>query len=246
MIIWNLKIGEQVIRYFLIHLSFFFLKKKIISPPLSFIFVIQIAVLENEEIESEVTVLCLSPDGQQLAVGYFDGTGRLWIAFGRERICKATFTGHRKEISSLSFNGDGTLLVSGSSDTELVIWDIMNEMGLYRLKGHKDRITHTKFLVGNRLVSSSKDTLLKIWDLETQSCIQTLVGHKHEVWCFDINKEETRLVAASSDDNLRVWKIPPLNLNGHVKKNFLIIFLFIHFNLKLWVIRNYFLKMFHL
>eukprot|EP01091_Cochliopodium_minus_P000911 TRINITY_DN1080_c0_g4_i1.p1 TRINITY_DN1080_c0_g4~~TRINITY_DN1080_c0_g4_i1.p1 ORF type:complete len:1003 (-),score=321.23 TRINITY_DN1080_c0_g4_i1:121-3129(-) len=176
-----------------------------------------ISTLEDKEIEHEVTTLALSPDGQHLAVGYFDGSIRIWSAFGRERVCKAHFQGHKREISTLAYNKDGTLLASGSSDTEIVIWDAMSETGLYRLIGHKDRITNVKFLVGNRLVTSSKDTLIKVWDLETQSCSQTLVGHKNEVWHFDINDEETRLVSGSRDDKLRVWKIPPLDVNSNDK-----------------------------
>jgi U3 small nucleolar RNA-associated protein 12 len=150
----------------------------------------------------------LSPDGAHLAAGYQDGSIRIWQAFGKERTCVAFFQGHKKEVSTLTYNSDGSLLVSGSADTELVIWDASNESGLYRLIGHKDRITDTKFLFGNRLISSSKDALIKIWDLETQHCVQTLIGHRNEVWSFDINPEQTRLVTGSTDDKLRVWKIP--------------------------------------
>jgi U3 small nucleolar RNA-associated protein 12 len=41
--------------------------------------------------------------------------------------------------------------------------------------------------------------------LETQHCIQTIVGHRSEVWTFDINAQETRLVSGSVDTKLRVW-----------------------------------------
>ena len=61
----------------------------------------------------------------------------------------------------------------------------------------------------NGLISSSKDTFLKVWDLETQHCVQTVVGHRSEVWSFDINADETRLYTASTDQQLRVWKLQP-------------------------------------
>lgn len=31
-------------------------------------------------------------------------------------------------------------------DTDVIIWDVINESGLYRLKGHKDAVTQALFL----------------------------------------------------------------------------------------------------
>lgn len=33
------------------------------------------------------------------------------------------------------------------------------------------------------------------------------VGHRHEVWSFDVNEPETRLVTGSSDGELRVYQL---------------------------------------
>ena len=33
------------------------------------------------------------------------------------------------------------MLASGSFDTDLILWDVVGEAGLYRLKGHKDQVT---------------------------------------------------------------------------------------------------------
>jgi U3 small nucleolar RNA-associated protein 12 len=87
----------------------------------------------------------------------------------------------------------------------------VNIVFLFRLRGHKNAITDLKFLEkdGRALVSSSKDFLVKIWDLETQHCIQTLVGHRAEVWSFDVNPEETRLVTVC-DKQIRFYKLGPI------------------------------------
>ncbi len=71
--------------------------------------------------------------------------------------------GHKKAISALSFNEDGSLLASGSCDTDIIVWDINGETGLYKLRGHKDIITDLLLLEDkNLLISSSKDTLIKV------------------------------------------------------------------------------------
>jgi U3 small nucleolar RNA-associated protein 12 len=41
----------------------------------------------------------------------------------------------QSEVTILRFNSSGTLLVSGSKDTDIVLWDIVQETGIARLKG---------------------------------------------------------------------------------------------------------------
>ena len=43
------------------------------------------------------------------------------------------------------------------------------------------------------------------------------VGHQHEVWCFDVNPTETRLIAGSTDSFLRVWtlQMPGSNVDNN-------------------------------
>ena len=121
-----------------------------------------------------------------------------------------SFAGHKSEVTSLAFDKAGQLLVSGSNDTDLIVWDLVTDSGLFKLRGHKNGITDVKFLEskdGARLVvSSSKDFLLKVWDLDTQHCVQTVVGHRAEIWSFDIDPSHSRLVTLS-EDTLRFYKI---------------------------------------
>jgi len=43
-----------------------------------------------------------------------------------------TFNGHRSAVAALAFDKSGSLLVSGSRDTDLIVWDVEGEVGLYR------------------------------------------------------------------------------------------------------------------
>lgn len=122
-----------------------------------------------------------------------------------------SFAGHKSEVTALAFDEAGQLLVSGSHDTDIIVWDLITDSGLFKLRGHKNGITDVKFLKsqedGARLVvSSSKDFLLKVWDLDTQHCVQTVVGHRAEIWSFDIDPSHSRLVTLS-EDTLRFYKI---------------------------------------
>ena len=120
-----------------------------------------------------------------------------------------SFNGHRSAITTLAFDRQGVRLASGAKDTDLILWDLVGETGLFKLRGHKDQITALFFLqpsesenavsdetingdsvtsngqaddLGNHagfLITTSKDALIKIWDLDSQHCIETHVAQSN-------------------------------------------------------------------
>ncbi|KAG8711931.1 hypothetical protein FRC11_001431 [Ceratobasidium sp. 423] len=181
---------------------------------------------------AEVTCIRRSPVEETFAVGYADGSIRLWDSTNGN--VTVVFNGHRKAVTALAFDGSGTRLASGSQDTELIIWDVVAETGLYRLRGHRDQITSIHFVPpsvtanapsssttenSTYLVTVAKDTFLKIWDLSTQHCIQTQVAHRSEIWSMEIDDSEGKLLilTGSGDGEVKAW-----SLNGTVLQNGLI------------------------
>ena len=169
-----------------------------------------------------------SPNNNQLAVGYDDGVVRLFDLNSGE--CLVTFSGHKTSVTCLNFdeqgsrnirdlilrlfsiflflNFKGMRLVSGSKDTNVIVWDTVAEAGLFRLSGHKGPVTQCCFLTKqNLLISSSEDTLVKFWDLDTQHCFKTMVGHRSPVWDMDVLRDDRYLVTGCGDSELRVWKL---------------------------------------
>lgn len=147
------------------------------------------------------------------------------------------FKGHYgSPVTCLSLDrSTGARLASGGSDGSVVVWDLIAETGLFRLRGHKRPITHLSFIPLSSsfdgLISSSMDGLVKIWDLDGQCCTQTITNHRSEVWSADtiviIDDEDNeniddvdtvipnnknhrwRLITGSSDIQLRVWDLRP-------------------------------------
>lgn len=52
----------------------------------------------------------------------------------------------------LWFNPCALSLLLSLQDTDVIVWDVINECGLFRLKGHKDSITQALFLENHNLL----------------------------------------------------------------------------------------------
>ncbi|RNA37212.1 WD repeat-containing 3, partial [Brachionus plicatilis] len=174
---------------------------------------------------SEVT--CIEQDENninRLAVGYLDGSIRVFdlkqkpayandygtqLSLDQECINSyLTFNGHKTAITTLNFDSNGVRLVSGSKDTDIVLWDLVGECGLFRLKGHKSPVTRAIFMTKrNLLITSAKDMLVKFWDLDTRHCFKTIVSHRSEVNDLMLLNEDSRLITGCHDNELRVFEL---------------------------------------
>lgn len=160
---------------------------------------------------SKVTAIARSPvNTNTFAVGYEDGSIRLWSADTNST--SVTFNGHKKSVVSLAFDARGLRIASASLDTDVILWDLVAETGLYRLRGHRDAVTVVSFLqtpstlpindgpssstalnhesdTGGYLLSTSKDGLLKLWDLSLQHCVETVVHGSGEIWSLAVSQD---------------------------------------------------------
>lgn len=96
-----------------------------------------------------VTRVCSHPLQRDVsAVGYFDGSVRLWDTSTNctTNSLLLTLNGHKSGIAHLEFSMDGHFLATGGWDTDIVIWDLISQSGLFRLRGHRNQISCLRFL----------------------------------------------------------------------------------------------------
>lgn len=70
-----------------------------------------------------VSSVCFSPDGNLLATGGVDGTIQLWDVTSGQALGEP-LSGHNLAVRSLAFSPNGKILVSGSADKTVRVWNM--------------------------------------------------------------------------------------------------------------------------
>jgi WD repeat-containing protein 48 len=154
-----------------------------------------------------VKCLAYAKDKEQVASGGFDNNIFLWdvnvltaLTAVNNTVTTSTFTGNEHSVYSLAMNSSGTVLVSGSPENVIRVYDPRTCTLLMKLKGHTDNI---RALVLNRdgtqCISASSDYSIRIWSLGQQRCISKLHIHSDAVWTLCVNEAFTRLYSSGRD-----------------------------------------------
>ncbi|CRK27787.1 hypothetical protein BN1708_004450 [Verticillium longisporum] len=131
----------------------------------------------------------------------------------RGRCAVKTFKGHENGVTALQF--EDNILVTGSYDTKIKIWNIETGEEIRTLTGHTMGIRALKF-VDNKLFSGSLDNTIKVWNWQTGECISTLRCHSEGVISVDFDGKW--LASGSIDKSVKIFNFDSketFSLRGH-------------------------------
>lgn len=75
-----------------------------------------------------------------------------------------TLTGHTNSVVSVAISPDGQMLVSGSGDSTIKVWNLSTGKEMRTLIGHTDGVGSVVISPdGQTLVSASGDSTIKVW-----------------------------------------------------------------------------------
>lgn len=172
-----------------------------------------VTILEGHT--SEVCACAWSPAGSLLASGSGDSTARIWtIADGS---CRSNLQNgpsnvlvlkhvkgrtHEKgnDVTTLDWNGEGTLLATGSYDGQARIWSTNGELRS-TLSKHKGPIFSLKWnKKGDYLLTGSCDKSAIVWDVKTEESKQQFDFHTGPI--LDVDWRNNISFATSSTDSM--------------------------------------------
>ncbi|XP_013168847.1 PREDICTED: WD repeat-containing protein 48 homolog [Papilio xuthus] len=154
-----------------------------------------------------VRTLAYAKDKEQVASAGLDRAIFLWdvntltaLTASNNTVTTSSLVGNKESIYSLAMNPPGTILVSGSTEKVLRVWDPRNCSRLMKLKGHADNV---KALVvsrdGLQCVSGSSDGTIKLWSLSQQRCVSTIRVHSEAVWALLATETFSHIISGGRD-----------------------------------------------
>jgi WD40 repeat protein/tRNA A-37 threonylcarbamoyl transferase component Bud32 len=153
--------------------------------------------------EGNVLTVLFTRDGASLITAG-DGVGvRVWDAESGELV-RDLPTGADHSVAALS--PSGRLVVAGTSDKSILVWDLEMDKLLWRVQGHLGRVMDLAFMPGeHRLVTCGYQSLIRIWDLASGEPTLTLRGHAASVRGVAVAPNGRWFVSVSRDKTLRLW-----------------------------------------
>jgi len=134
----------------------------------------KVYVMKNNQLETlhkaKGSVIAFEPGGYLLAVanenpleGHRNSIS-MWNCESGQRVVK--LRGHMKDITSLSFEPESSLLASGSRDQRIAIWNWDLRKREYYLRGHTEAVNTVCFCAKGRLLASGgDDTTIRLWQV---------------------------------------------------------------------------------
>jgi WD40 repeat protein len=178
--------------------------------------------------------VAFSPDGKHVAVGWgqWDYKAKSFVGCdirvfdARTKAEVAVLNGHSFPISSLAYNHDGTMLVSGAGQEfkldvpgEVKVWSMPEGKELRSLKGHTNAVSSVAFSPdGKLIVSASAGGWTRRWRKAAKETMET--AGEVKLWDVKTGKELGTLAVEKGPDNSPTDTSPEGEANRQVASGY--------------------------
>lgn len=154
-----------------------------------------------------VHAVAFSPDGRWLATGSDDPTGYVQLWDLQEGRRAAILEGHTDAVLSVTFNRDGTRLLTAGYDKSARLWNVATRQPLKTYQGHTWWVWQAVFAPDQqRFVTVGQDGIALVWNAESGERSPPFTGHQGPVYCAAFTSDGASIVTGGYDRQLLVWK----------------------------------------
>jgi len=146
-------------------------------------------------------VWCLQSDGTNLVCGGVHPTQPLRMFDLRTKEKLGNLAGHTSLVSSLHF--EDNILVTGSSDSTVRVWDMTTGKCLHQLCTNSKVFCVYKY--DNMVLSGCDNAFAFLWDINTGTQLTRFGAHADAVLCAQFDAQ--RMVTGSYDRTVIVWDL---------------------------------------
>lgn len=138
-------------------------------------------VKEMQGHESAIRDIAFSPNDTKFLTASDDSTIKIWDFSGG--VEESALTGHGWDVKTADWHSTKGLIVSGSKDHQVKLWDPRTSRCLTTLHGHKSLVTQTRFdpIRGQLLATSARDQTIRVFDLRMMRDVLLLRGHEKDI-----------------------------------------------------------------
>ncbi|CAJ0572142.1 unnamed protein product, partial [Mesorhabditis spiculigera] len=154
-----------------------------------------------------VSALAYAKESERVASAGFDNCVYLWdvetltrLTATNNTVTTSALAGNKNSVYALGMNHAGTVVVSGSTEKVLRIWDPRTCQKMMKLRGHTDNIRAIVVSAdGKQCISGSSDGSFRLWDLGMQRTVFTSNVHSEGVWALQTDAGWTHVYSGGRD-----------------------------------------------
>lgn len=185
---------------------------------------------KHENRPMELYSVSVSPDGQRVVTGGFDGKVRVWSAAAiadpesESRRQLAAMSAHTGSVVCVRFSPDGRYIASGSDDRIALIWELDASRQPHKEFGSKEDVfevwTARKKLIGHEsdvqdlawsadghlLVTVGLDSAILVWSGSTFEKLAEIDSHTSSIKGITFDPANKYFVTCSDDRSVRIFR----------------------------------------
>ena len=128
---------------------------------------------------------------------------------------------HNGGFLCLAVARDGKIIVTGSEDTTVRVWDLKEKKQIAFYSQHKSDVICVAIDRDSRyVVSGSRDRTLVLMDLKRYCFKFRFKGHTGCVCCVGFSLDENLMVSGSYSNEIRIWNFKSFECIGNTKTDF--------------------------